>query len=188
MAYPFRTCEENVRFRPLNPCANTNDYLSTIIVCQPTVIMIAPRAAKLLTAFVLAASAAQAQTAPADAPVFVPGLYESESRNLDLPGPPVKSTVCIALADYAAFRAKTMADYRNGPQIFKQDCRLGTDTSVPNGFTLSMQCQGVKSVLTYEFEKDQVRLTILTLMGNATKPMATIITTMRRTGDCPAAK
>jgi hypothetical protein len=140
-------------------------------------------------ALVVAASAARAQTAPpAAAPIFAPGLYETESRNLSLPGPPVKSTVCIALADYAAFRAKTMADYRNGPQIFKQDCRLGDDTAVANGFTLSMQCQGVKSVLTWAFEKDMVRLTILTLMGNAPKPVATILTTMRRTGDCPAAK
>jgi hypothetical protein len=140
-------------------------------------------------ALILAASAALAQTAPPAATLpFTPGLYETESRNLNLPGPPTKGTVCMAFPDAAAFRAKTMADYRNGPALFKQDCRLGDDTTVDNGFTLSMQCQGVKSVLTWTFEKDLVNLKILTLMGNAKKPLATILTTMRRIGDCAAAK
>ena len=139
-------------------------------------------------ALVLAASAALAQTAPPAATLpFTPGLYQTESRNLNLSGPPTKGTVCMTFPDAADFRAKTMADYRNGPAIFKQDCRLGELREIKDGFTLSMQCQSVKSVLTWTFEPDLVRLTTLTLMGNATKPLATILTTMRRVGDCPAA-
>jgi hypothetical protein len=146
--------------------------------------MIAARLLLWTCALVLAASAARAQAAPP----FAPGLYETESRNSALPNSPVKATVCMKFADYAAFRDETMASYRAAPPQFKQDCRLGELREIKDGFTLSMQCQSVTSVLTYAFEPDLVRLTTLTLMGNATKPLATILTTMRRVGDCPAAK
>src|SRR5580658_6889034 len=125
-------------------------------------------------AVLLACSAARAQTAPpAPGPAFAPGLYQTESRNSALPNSPVKATICMAYAGYAAFRDDTMAQYRAAPQ-FKQDCRLGEMTELKDGFTLWMQCQGVKSILTYAFEKDLVRLTTLTLMGNSPKPLASI--------------
>jgi hypothetical protein len=49
-----------------------------------------------------------------------------------------------------------------------------------------MQCQGTKTVLAYEFDKDLVRFTIDTLIESAPKYSSSILTTMRRIGDCPA--
>ena len=88
-----------------------------------------------------------------DAPIH-PRLYETESRNLNLAACRPRAPFAYGVLPTPPTSApKTMADYRNGPAIFQQDCRLGDDTTVENGFTLSMQCQGVKSVLTWTFEK-----------------------------------
>ena len=140
-------------------------------------------------ALLLATSAARAQSAaPAPGPVFTPGQYEAETHYLAHPDPAVKNTVCLAAPDYAAFRAKIMADYRASPPAFQQECRLDDDPPVANGFTLSIQCKILKVVFTWEFQKDEVRLTSLIQTGNAIRPTPTDITVLRRVGDCAAPK
>jgi len=120
-------------------------------------------------------------------PVFTPGMYETESRNSAFQDQPVKSRTCIASADYDAFRDETMAQYQKSPQ-FAKDCRLSDTRTLKNGFAFAMQCKGTKTVLTYEFEKDLVRGTIHTLIESAPKYSSSILTMMRRIGDCPNQK
>ena len=120
-------------------------------------------------------------------PVFTPGMYETESRNSAFQDQPAKSTTCIPSADYDAFRDETMAQYQKSPQ-FAKDCRLSDTRTLKNGFAFAMQCKGTKTVLTYEFEKDLVRGTIQTLIEPAPKYSSSILTLMRRVGDCPEQK
>ena len=116
-------------------------------------------------------------------PVFTPGMYETESRNSAFQDQPVKSRTCIASADYDAFRDETMAQYQKSPQL--KDCRVSDARMLKKGFGFAMQCQGTKTVLTYEFDKDLVRGTIETLIEAAPKYSSSILTVMRRIGDCP---
>ena len=51
-----------------------------------------------------------------------------------------------------------------------------------------MQCKGTKTVLTYEFGKDLVRGTIHMLIEAAPNYSSSILTLMRRIGDCPDQK
>src|SRR5215470_13879497 len=120
-------------------------------------------------------------------PVFTPGLYETESRNSAFQDQPAKSTTCIPSADYDAFRDETMAQYQKSPQFVK-DCRLSDTKTIKNGFAFAMQCKGTKTVLTFEFGKDLVRGTIQTLIEAAPKYSSSILTMMRRIGDCPDQK
>jgi len=62
---------------------------------------------------------------------------------------------------------------------------LSDTRSLPNGFAFAMQCKGVKTILTFRFGKDMVRGTIDTLIVNAPKYSSSILTMMRRVGDCP---
>jgi uncharacterized protein DUF3617 len=117
-------------------------------------------------------------------PVFAPGMYETESRNSAFQGQPVKSQACIASADFDAFRDETMAQYQKSPQFVK-DCQLSDTRSLPNGFAFAMQCKGTKTILTYRFGKDMVSGTIETLIVNMPKYSSSILTMMRRVGDCP---
>ena len=117
-------------------------------------------------------------------PVFLPGMYETESRNSAFQNQPVKSRTCVASADYDAFRDETMAQYQKSPQ-FARDCRLSETRALKNGFAFAMQCKGTKTILTYEFEKDLVRGTIHTQIEAAPKYSSAILTLMRRIGDCP---
>jgi hypothetical protein len=137
-------------------------------------------------AIVFACSAAREETAePADPkPVFTPGLYDTESRNSAFPDQPVTSRTCIPSSSYDAFRDETMAQYRKSPQFVK-DCRMGDTRPIKNGFAFAMQCKGTKTVLTYEFGKDLVRGTIDTLIEDAPNYSSSILTLMRRVGDCP---
>ena len=132
-------------------------------------------------------SAARAQT-PAPLlepkPPFVPGLYETESRNSAFQDQPVKSTTCIASADFDAFRNETMGQYQKAPQ-FSNGCQLSETKSLPNGFAFAMQCKGSKIILTYRFTKDTVSSTIETLIVDAPRYSSSILTMMRRVGDCP---
>jgi hypothetical protein len=146
-----------------------------------------------LFSFAAAAFAALATTAGAQTtsvpllepkPVFTPGMYETESRNSAFQGQPVKSTTCIASADFDAFRDETMAQYQASPQFVK-DCRLSDTKSLPNGFGFAMQCKGTKTVLTFQFSKDLVSGTIQTLIVDAPRYSSSILTMMRRVGDCP---
>jgi hypothetical protein len=117
-------------------------------------------------------------------PVFTPGLYETESRNSAFQDQPAKSRTCIASSSYDTFRDETMAQYQNSPQFVK-DCRLSDTRTLKNGFAFAMQCKGTKTVLTYEFGKDLVRGTIETLIESAPQFSSSILTMMRRVGDCP---
>jgi hypothetical protein len=80
-------------------------------------------------------------------------------------------------------RDDTMAQYQKSPQL--KDCRLSETRQLKNGFGFAMQCRGTKTVLTYEFDKDLVRGTIDTLIEAAPKYSSSILTVMRRVGDCP---
>jgi hypothetical protein len=138
-------------------------------------------------AIFLACSSARPQTAVPliePKPAFTPGLYETESRNSAFQDHPVKSRTCIASRDYDAFRDETMTQYQKSPQFVK-DCRLSDTRTIKNGFAFAMQCKGTKTVLTYAFEKDLVRGTIDTLIESAPKYSSSILTMMRRIGDCP---
>jgi hypothetical protein len=144
----------------------------------------------LATASVLLAlaPAASAQTTSAPLleprPVFVPGMYETESRNSHFQDQPVKSRTCIPSADFDAFRDETMAQYQKSPQFVK-DCKLSDTKSLPNGFAFAMQCKGSKTILTFRFGKDMVSSTIENLIVAAPKYSSSILTMMRRIGDCP---
>ena len=133
------------------------------------------------------ASAAGAQTSVPllePKPLFVPGMYETESRKSAFQDQPVKSQACIASEDFDAFRQETMAQYQKSPQFVK-DCQLSDTRSLPNGFAFAMQCKGVKTILTYRFGKDMISGTIDTLIVSAPKYSSSILTMMRRVGDCP---
>ena len=117
-------------------------------------------------------------------PVFVPGMYEIESRNSAFQGTPIKSSICMPSEDYEAFRRETMEQYRKSPQFVK-DCQLSDTRSLPNGFAFAMQCKGTKTILTYRFAKDMVSGTIENLIEAAPKYSSSILTMMRRVGECP---
>jgi hypothetical protein len=133
------------------------------------------------------ASSASAQT-PAPLlepkPSFVPGMYETESRNSAFQDQPVKSKTCIPSANYDAFRDETMAQYQKDPQFLK-GCELSDVKSFSNGFSFAMRCKGAKTILTFRFAKDMVAGTIETLIVDAPKYSSSILTMMRRVGDCP---
>ena len=142
--------------------------------------------------FVALASAAQAQTSVPllePKPVFEPGMYETESRNSAFQDHPIKSRTCVASADYDAFRDETMAQYEKADNI-KKDCKLSDIKTLKSGFAFAMQCKGTKTVLTYEFGKDEsgkqlVRGTIQTFIQPAPKYSSSILIMMRRVGECP---
>jgi hypothetical protein len=137
-------------------------------------------------AIVLACGSVRPQTATATTepkPVFTPGLYQTESRNSAAPDKTVKSQGCVSFSGYDAFRDETMAQYHKSPRLM-QNCSLSDPRTIKNGFAFSMQCKGIKTVLTYEFEKDLVRGTIDTLNEDAPKYSTSVLITMRRVGDC----
>ena len=76
-----------------------------------------------------------------------------------------------------------MAQYQGAPQ-FAKDCRLSDTKSLSNGFAFAMQCKGTKTILTFHFAKDLVSSTIETLIVDAPKYSSSILTMMRRIGDC----
>lgn len=117
-------------------------------------------------------------------PTFVPGMYETESRNSHFQDTPIKSQTCIASEDYDAFRRETMEQYQKSPQFVK-DCQLSDTKTLPNGFAFAMQCKGTKTILTFRFAKDMVSGTIENLIEKMPKYSSSILTMMRRVGDCP---
>jgi hypothetical protein len=141
-------------------------------------------------AFVLCSSAAVAQDAvpiPQPKPVFVPGLYDSESRNSHFQGQPAKAQVCITSADFDSFQAETLQQYRANPQ-FTKTCTLGETKSTPDGFAFAMDCREAKTIVTFRFAKDLVAQTIETVIVRHKASSSSILTMMRRIGDCPAQK
>jgi len=141
-------------------------------------------AAGLFLALASTASAQNSAPLLEPKPTFVPGLYETESRNSHFQDQPVKSQTCIPSEDFEAFRQETMAQYQKSPQFVK-DCRLSDTRTLPNGFAFAMQCKGTKTILTFRFGKDMVSSTIETLIVDAPKYSSSILTMMRRVGDCP---
>ena len=136
----------------------------------------------IMLAVVSAAGAQTAAPLPEPKPTFSPGMYETEARNSALPNAPVKSRLCIASANYDAFRDQEIDQYRKS-DLVKQGCKLGDTETLKNGFGFTWLCPRTKSTLTYEFSKDLVRQTIEVLVTSA--PKQSILTMMRRVGDCP---
>ena len=80
--------------------------------------------------FVTLVAVARAQTAAPllePKPAFVPGLYETESRNSAFKDQGIKSKTCFASTDFDTFRDETMAQYQKAPQ-FSNGCQL-SDTN-----------------------------------------------------------
>jgi hypothetical protein len=117
---------------------------------------------------------------------FVPGMYESESRSSHFQGEPIKSKACVAPADYDRFLADTVAQYRASPQ-FARTCVLSPTEQLANGFALATACPGVKTIITYRFSKDLVAMAIENFIKSVPSSSSSILTMMRRTGDCPDA-
>jgi hypothetical protein len=140
--------------------------------------------AAALAALVSAAGAQTSAPLLGPKPPFVPGMYETESRNSAFQDTPIKSKSCIASADFDTFRAETMAQHQKSPQ-FAKDCQLSDTKTLSNGFAFAMQCKGVKTILTFHFAKDMVSSTIETLIVDAPKYSSSILTMMRRVGECP---
>jgi hypothetical protein len=137
----------------------------------------------LIMLAVVSAAGAQTAAPPLEPkPAFSPGMYETEARNAAIPNTPVKSRLCIASADYDAFRDNEIDQYRKS-DLVKQGCKLGDTETLNNGFGFAWVCPGSKSTLTYAFSKDLVQQTIEVVVAAA--PKQSILTTMRRVGDCP---
>jgi len=120
-------------------------------------------------------------------PAFVPGMYESESRNSHFKNQPVKSKNCIASADFDHFREETLQQYRSSPH-FNKACVLGETKHLPNGFAFAMDCRGSKTIVTFRFSKDLVAQIIENLIPQRRSASSSILTMMRRVGDCPGQK
>ncbi len=117
-------------------------------------------------------------------PVFVPGEYETESRNSHFQTQPAKSKTCIASADFDHFRNETLQQYRSS-ESFNKSCALGETKNTPEGFAFAMDCSGAKTIITFRFAKDLVSQTIETLITGYKAASSSILTMMRRVGDCP---
>jgi len=142
-----------------------------------------------LALFLFTSGARAQQAAPliTPKPVFVPGMYESESRNSHFQNQPVKSKTCISSADFDHFRDETLQQYRSSPH-FNKACVLGETKPLPNGFAFAMDCRGSKTIITFQFSKDLVSQIIETLITQRRSASSSILTMMRRVGDCPGQK
>jgi hypothetical protein len=120
-------------------------------------------------------------------PVFVPGMYESESRNSHFQNQPVTSKSCVDSADFDHFRDETLQQYRSNPD-FTKTCTLGDTKQMADGFAFAMACRGAKTIITFQFAKDMVSQTIETLIEGHRAASSSILTMMKRVGDCPGQK
>lgn len=132
----------------------------------------------------LAASSTNAQDSLPGRPVFVPGMYESESRNSQFQDQPVKSQVCIASSDFDTFMNDTLEQYRSAPH-FTKACTLGETKRTADGFAFAMDCGEAKTIVTFKFSKDLVAQTIDTLIVRYKEASSSILTLLRRIGECP---
>jgi hypothetical protein len=117
-------------------------------------------------------------------PVFVPGLYETESRNSHFQSQPVKAKVCVNSADFDHFLDETLRQYQSSVD-FNKSCVLGETRRAPDGFAFAMDCRGSKTIITFRFSKDLVAQTIQNLIPAHRSASSSILTMMRRVGDCP---
>lgn len=120
-------------------------------------------------------------------PTFNPGMYESESRNSHFQDQPATSKTCIGSADFDHFRDETLQQYRSNP-AFTKTCTLGDTKQMADGFAFAMACRGAKTVITFRFSKDLVAQTIETLIEGHRAASSSILTMMKRVGDCPGQK
>jgi len=115
---------------------------------------------------------------------FIPGMSESESRNSHVQNQPVTSKSCIASTDFDHFRDETLQQYRASP-AFTKTCTLGDTKQIPDGFGFATACRGTKTIITFRFTKDLVSQTIENLIEGHRSASSSILTMMRRVGDCP---
>jgi hypothetical protein len=117
-------------------------------------------------------------------PVFVPGLYESESRNSHFQNQPVKAKACVNSVDFDHFLDETLRQYQSSAD-FNKSCVLGETKRMPDGFAFAMACHGSKTIVTFRFSKDLLAQTIQNLIPAYKSASSSILTMMRRVGDCP---
>jgi hypothetical protein len=117
-------------------------------------------------------------------PVFVPGLYETESRNSHFQNQPVTAKICVNSVDFEHFLDETLRQYRSSAD-FNKSCTLGDTKRTPDGFAFAMDCKGSKTILTFHFSKDLVAQTQQNLIPAHKSASSSILTMMRRVGDCP---
>ena len=117
------------------------------------------------------------------APVFIPGLYQTETRTSAAPEEGIKRTDCLASIDYDAFRRETIARYLKQPQ-FTKVCSLSAAKPIAGGFAFAMDCDGAKSIIAYEVAKGFVSSTTRTIVAARPEYSSTILTLSRRVGDC----
>jgi hypothetical protein len=132
-------------------------------------------------------SLARAQTAAPllePKPAFAPGYYETEGRNSHFPQSGPKAKVCIASADFDAFRRETIDQYLKSPQFMKT-CDLSESKLLPDGFAFAMDCRQTKIVSVFHFSKDMVSDEMATIIPAAPTASSKILTIMHRIGDCP---
>jgi hypothetical protein len=116
-------------------------------------------------------------------PVFVPGLYETESRNSRWPDQGFKAEVCLQSADFEAFRKETIDQYLKSPQFVKA-CRLSDTRTTVDGFAFAMDCGEARHILTYRFGKDMVQSTDRTEIVSRPEFSSDILTILHRLGEC----
>jgi hypothetical protein len=117
-------------------------------------------------------------------PVFVPGLYQTESRNSHFQNQPVTAKVCVNSVDFDHFLDETVRQYQSSA-TFNKSCTLGETRRMPDGFAFAMDCTGSKTIITFRFSKDLVAQTIENLIPAHKSASSSILTMMRRVGDCP---
>ena len=117
-------------------------------------------------------------------PVFLPGLYQTESRNSHFQNQPVTARFCVNSADFDHFLDETIRQYQSSADLNKS-CVLGETRRMPDGFAFAMACKGSKTIITFHFAKDLVAQTIQNLIPTHRSASSSILTMMRRVGDCP---
>lgn len=100
---------------------------------------------------------------------------------------PVTSKTCVASVDFDHFRDETLEQYRSS-ESFNKSCTLGETKNMSDGFAFAMDCKGAKTIITFRFAKDLVSQTIETLITGHKAASSSILTMMRRVGDCPDQK
>jgi hypothetical protein len=85
-------------------------------------------------------------------PVFVPGLYQTESRNSHFQNQPVTARVCVNSADFDHFLDETVRQYQSSAD-FNNSCALGDTKRTPDGFAFAMACKGSKTIISFRFPR-----------------------------------
>jgi hypothetical protein len=97
---------------------------------------------------------------------------------------PVTAKVCVNSVDFEHFLDETLRQYQSSAD-FNKSCTLGDTKRTPDGFAFAMDCKGSKTILTFHFSKDLVAQTQQNLILANKSASSSILTMMRRVGDCP---